>query len=45
MNAQEFDTSWMVLCSIYFIEQKKKGYPDQAFYNEYDFVCKERWNK
>lgn len=32
----------MDACSIYFISQRAKGYPDESFYNEYDFICHAR---
>lgn len=36
---------WMDDCSVYFISLRAKGYPDESFYKEYDFVCKERFEK
>lgn len=47
MNGQtELDCSWLLMSAEYIIAQKERGgYPDQKFYEEYDFVCKARWEK
>lgn len=31
------------MCTEYIISQRVKGFPDQSFYEEYDFVCKARF--
>lgn len=36
---------WMEQCILYFISLRSKGYPDESFYNEYDFICHERFQK
>ena len=35
-------TSWMMLCTEYFIALRERCYPDESFYKEYDFICHER---
>lgn len=35
---------FMIYCTEYIIAQRRKGYPDQAFYEEYDFICHEKEN-
>ena len=36
---------FMIYCTEYIIAQRKKGYPDQSFYNEYDFICHARFQE
>ena len=42
----DYDLSWLEMASEYLCTNREKRiYPDQKFYNEYDFICRERWNK
>lgn len=36
---------FMIDCTQYIIAQRERGYPDQSFYNEYDFICHVRLQK
>lgn len=33
--------TWTMNCVTYWISLKQKGWYDESFYNEYDFVCHE----
>ena len=35
--------SWTMDCVKYWIYLKQKGWFDESFYNEYDFVCREKY--
>ena len=36
--------SWSMDCVKYWIYLKEKGWFDESFYTEYDFVCREVYN-
>ena len=37
--------TWKMDCAIYWISLKDKGWFDEAFYTEYDFVCRESYHQ